>query len=354
MSTPHATDAVKQSQLDEIKDWISEQRGELSRLEDTVDDMISCTSEVTKNGAPAQVLQDYRLVFEDDFNQAPGSTLDYSKWNTSLPWGPSVIINSEDQVYIDTKNGMAGPNPFDFDGNGNLLITASELPSGESIEGKRFTSGVITTFDSLNFVEGYAEICQKQPCNTIGLWSAFWALNRYYQPAPQATGANGKFEPEIDWEFVRGPGGLFGGGPYDTSCALAAYHYDDGNWKIDANGFAGRDPATNQFTLPAVSQQCDGTILGTGFNPPMGFDPVCNFGDFCEAFHIFGFWRTEEFIRYYVDGVEVHSICDPNIVSQVPMYIIANQAVGGAFPGNPDPATYPSILEIDYIRIYTP
>jgi hypothetical protein len=37
------------------------------------------------------------------------------------------------------------------------------------------------------------------------------------------------------------------------------------------------------------------------------------------------------------------------------MYIIANQAVGGDWPGNPNQDThFPADFEIDYIRVYAP
>jgi beta-glucanase (GH16 family) len=35
------------------------------------------------------------------------------------------------------------------------------------------------------------------------------------------------------------------------------------------------------------------------------------------------------------------------------MYVIANLAIGGDWPGNPDAATkFPGTMEIDYIRVY--
>jgi beta-glucanase (GH16 family) len=36
-----------------------------------------------------------------------------------------------------------------------------------------------------------------------------------------------------------------------------------------------------------------------------------------------------------------------------PMYLLANLAVGGTWPGNPDHSTiFPATMYIDYIRVY--
>ncbi len=52
-----------------------------------------------------------------------------------------------------------------------------------------------------------------------------------------------------------------------------------------------------------------------------------------------------------MDGVERHR-STAGIPSE-PMYIIANLAVGGDWPGNPDATTrFPGFMEIDYIRVF--
>lgn len=335
--------------------WIESQKQQLDLLYPVVDAMINCEGETGKDNVPQRIKDSAPLAFEDNFT---GSSLDFSKWKTSFPWGPNIIINSEQQYYTDVQNGLDGlgyPNPFSFDGS-NLIITAEHHPElvGNLYDpalGVEYSSGIITTEDNFLISPGsFIEVCAKMPCDTQGFWGAIWLLNRYYDPDPRATGANGKREPEIDWEFVEGTGGAFGGGPYDTSCALAAYHYDGGFCKIDANGF-GCNPA-NGFQDAAFSQQCDGSPLGTNFTPAAGFDPICNMGDTCEDFHTYGIeWELDRVI-YYMDGVPVHSICDASIVPQVPMYLLINQAVGGNFPGPANPADYPSQMLIDYVRIY--
>jgi len=57
-------------------------------------------------------------------------------------------------------------------------------------------------------------------------------------------------------------------------------------------------------------------------------------------------------IFWFVDGVEVHRV-EGSAVSNEQMYIIANLAVGGWFPGPADETTpFPAKFEIDYIRVY--
>lgn len=57
-------------------------------------------------------------------------------------------------------------------------------------------------------------------------------------------------------------------------------------------------------------------------------------------------------IVWYVDGMETNRI-EGDQVSSEQMYIIANLAVGGNFPGPANESTpFPARFEIDYIRVY--
>ncbi len=61
-----------------------------------------------------ELLKDYELVFADEFND---DRLDASKWNTSLLWGTDLIINNEEQYYVDILTDPEfGFDPFTFDG----------------------------------------------------------------------------------------------------------------------------------------------------------------------------------------------------------------------------------------------
>jgi beta-glucanase (GH16 family) len=73
--------------------------------------------------------------------------------------------------------------------------------------------------------------------------------------------------------------------------------------------------------------------------------------DFAKKFHRFAIeWNPGEII-WTIDGVE--RFRSKQGVPAEPMYLLANLAVGGEWPGNPDASTpFPSYLEIDYIRVY--
>jgi len=70
------------------------------------------------------------------------------------------------------------------------------------------------------------------------------------------------------------------------------------------------------------------------------------------AFHVFAVsWGPHQLI-WYIDGSEVARQPTPADMHK-PMYMLANLAVGGNWPGAPDATThFPAVLMIDYIRAY--
>ncbi len=69
---------------------------------------------------------EYQLVFEENFD---GDSLDPGKWNRELLWGPSVIINNEQQYYV--NENQFGYDPFTVN-NGTLTISAIKTPFDRS------------------------------------------------------------------------------------------------------------------------------------------------------------------------------------------------------------------------------
>ncbi len=246
--------------------------------------------------ANAALLQDYALVFSEEFD---GNTLDASKWNTAYLWGADLFINSEEQYYVDVNNDPDfGFNPFSFDGE-NLTINAIRTP--EALKSKAldqpYLSGVITSYDAFKFTYGYVEARAKVPYGK-GLWPAFWLLNAYYVDD----------EPEIDiMEFIGD----------DQDVVYHTYHYYDSN----------------------------DVLRSTKSAPTVGVDYTADFHTYAVE------WKPGTLV-FYVDGVEQHRIVDPK-VSQQEMYVIANTAIGGWWPGSPDETTpFPAKYQIDYIRVY--
>lgn len=173
--------------------------------------------------------------------------------------------------------------------NGVLRIEAEE----RQMEGKDYTSGLIETRFSFEQAYGYFEIRAKVPKGR-GLWPAFWMLPQNDWP------------PEIDvFEYIG----------HKATTLYMSNHWD------------GKDGEHESYT--------------EAYYGP----------DFSADFHVYAVLWTPEEITWYVDGIERHRTNDG--VPQVPMYVIANLAVGGAWPGDPDENTvFPSYLEIDYIRVY--
>jgi len=57
--------------------------------------------------------------------------------------------------------------------------------------------------------------------------------------------------------------------------------------------------------------------------------------DYSAGYHTFGVdWRPG-LLMWYVDGVERYRVSNQNVPSG-PMYILANLAVGGTWPGDPE------------------
>ncbi len=250
----------------------------------------------TTDTLPPHIAAGYDLVFAEEFQTG---TLDTTKWNTSYLWGDELIINSEEQFYVDIKNKPGfGYNPFELDGE-HLTITAIRTPPEllDKATGQPYLSGVITSYDSFKFTYGYVEARAKVPFGQ-GLWSAFWLLNAYYVDR----------KPEIDiFEHIGD----------DRDVTYHTYHYYDG---------AGKLHSTKSLETVGI--------------------------DFTHDFHNYAVEWLPGKIIFYVDGQEMHSISDPNISSQE-MYIIANTALGGWWPGSPDDTTpFPSRYQIDYIRAY--
>ena len=290
--------------------------------------------------------ENYTLVFEDNFS---GSQLDPTKWDTGLLWGPYFQINNEEQLYVDTLGMHSGEShsPFEFTGSTlkiNATPVSEALPvpprpsffffpngtknpiwepndyseyrfNGPFIDGNgntdpgfqeddvNYLSGIITSYDSFKMTHGYVETRAKVPGGR-GLWPAFWLLTTHYVADV----------PEIDvMEFLG----------QDKDRLYNTYHYFD------------IEDDYRKISTPSFRVYADD-------------------GDWTNEFHTFGMaWSPREII-WYVDGEETHRITDSEyVIANQAMYLIANLAVGGNWPGSPDASTpFPATFEIDYIRAY--
>ncbi len=173
--------------------------------------------------------------------------------------------------------------------SGILSITANKTEDGKL----PYSSGMIASNDRFYFQYGYVEIQARAPAGR-GLWPAFWLL-------AQAQSAE----------------------------------------EIDVMEILGQDPTTVYTTLHYKLANQQKMEEDTHYRGP----------DFSRDFHTFGVdWEWDKIV-WYIDGKEVFRVTDH--VPQVPMYLIADLAVGGVWAGPPDASTvFPAAFDINYIRVF--
>jgi beta-glucanase (GH16 family) len=262
---------------------------------------VLATTAVPAGAAPPAADQTHvwQQSFGDDFN---GIGLDPLKWSSCYWWvtgsGCTNASNNELQWY--TPNNVVVS-------NGTVKLHAQKetvvAPDGKSYD---YTSGMISTGrDSsllstppkFQFKYGYMEMRAKAPAGA-GLWSAFWTL-------PSSHG----WPPEIDAMEMRGDR------PNDVNV-----------------GVYNKDAAGN-------------TVHGSTWVSPGA--------DFTTGFHTFAVNWQPSSLDYYIDGVLRIRVTDPVRIPTEPMYVLADLAVGGNWPGAPTDATpFPSDLEIDYVKVW--
>ena len=243
-----------------------------------------------------------RPTFADDFdtfdwNEASSTSVrrrtPTGRWSTRYWWNEgdrTAPANAERQFYSDAT---VGPHPFEVR-DGTLVITAQPSPDPAATQGLPYTSGIITTEGTFSQRYGYFEMRARLPRGR-GLWSAFWLL-------PQ----DHSWPPEVDIVEMLGhePTRFFGSAHSKASGVREA---------------AVRDADVD---------------------------------DLSEGFHTFGLsWRPDRLV-WHVDGRQVVDLPTASDMHR-PMYLLANLAVGGTWPGDPDAATpFPAVMVIDRIRAY--
>lgn len=254
------------------------------------------TSSDNETTAVETLLANYALVFSDEFD---GGSLDSTRWNTALQWGPDIVVNDEEQYYVDSLvNPDFGYDPIAFNGE-SLVITADRTPSDllEAANNQSYLSGVLTSRSLFDFQYGYAEIRAKLPAGK-GFWPGFWMLGS---------------------EFIDRKPQLFVMENRGDNPAIAYHRY---NYSNDNDEFVYSD------LLQSVA------------------------ADYSAEFHTFGVEWSAGKLVFYVDGDIKHTITDENVAAQ-DMYLIISLAVGGWFPESPDTDTvFPGQFEIDYVRVY--
>jgi beta-glucanase (GH16 family) len=238
-------------------------------------------------------LSGYKLTFDDEFNTFSNSPSGNGMtWSTTLNGQGlrSLPSNGEQEFYSDSSVGV---NPFSLQ-NGALTITASP---GSNPYGLPNNSGAIDTANGFNQQYGYFEMRAQLPQGK-GMWPAFWLLTK------------GNWPPELD------PLEAFGA--------------------PNANGEGG----STKMHYGAISHdgsQSAGNWVDTG-------------KDLTAGYHTYGVQWDPSHLTYYVDGQQIAQVNTPSD-AHVPMYMIANLAAGGNWPGSTAGET--AQMKIDYIRAYS-
>jgi beta-glucanase (GH16 family) len=178
-----------------------------------------------------------------------------------------------------------------LDGQLHIVADRATPPIVVGSKRYRYTSGLITTAGRFDMTYGYVEVRAQIP-EGRGLWPALWML-----PVDQT------WPPEIDILEAIGQ---------TPSEAILTYHDTVGD--APQAVVAGQDLSIGMHTY-AVDWRPDG-------------------------------------ITWFIDGDVVFQVDGP--VVDKPMYLLANLAVGGTFPGSPDTSTvFPASFVVDYVRAWT-
>lgn len=256
----------------------------------------------------------FRPSFQDEFE---GSEVDRQKWIFAF-YNPAnehptvakrnLYNNAEKQIYMDKDFLGLGIEPFNVK-SGVLKISArpfiaieraaileavAKEPadiSSTPLKNVSYSSGMISSRGRFSQKYGYFEI-RARWTGGKGIWPAFWLL--------PATGA---WPPEID--------------------VLEAH---------------GDKPGTTFQTIHS-------TVRAFGSNAAKV--PTAD-----GQFHTYSVLWLPERLDFFVDDQKTVTFPTPSDMHQ-PMYIIANLAVGGKWPGDPDTHTpFPANIEIDYVRAW--
>jgi beta-glucanase (GH16 family) len=243
-----------------------------------------------------------QLTFSDEFDSFRPYRNGQGVWRTVMRDGkPNSLTdlrtlppNKELQIYVDQDIPGIAPhwatmNPFSVQ-NGVLQISARPAPAGtEAMLGGYRYTSGLITTQP-SFSQAYGYFEMRARLPMgKGLWPAFWLL-----PADLS------WPPEID--------------------------------VMESIG----DASEVYFTA----------------HSKLGSPPALKYALDPDVFHVYAVSWDAKQIVWYVDGHEVKRQPTPADMDK-PMYMLANLAVGGGWPGDPDDTTnWPARYDIDYIRAY--
>jgi beta-glucanase (GH16 family) len=255
------------------------------------------------------------LVWSDEFTNTTGSNQQPDPTVWGYDTGNSGFGNHELENYCAWGSTAAPCNPASpnaYIGTDNLLHIVARQPSAGT-----YTSARMKTEGLFSFQYGRVEARIWAP-EGQGFWPAFWML--------------GNNIATVNW----------------PAC---------GEMDIMERVNAAKTPDWNE-----------GSVHGTGFTGDVGLGTIFNFpqGQTAAGWHTYGMIWKKGSVAYYVDDPSSPYVTYTNPASLTGLagavwpfdsgdsaFLIANFAVGGDWPGNPNSSTvFPAQLLVDYVRIY--
>jgi beta-glucanase (GH16 family) len=247
----------------------------------------------------------YTLVWSDEFNGPDGSPPDSSKWTYDVGAGGNGWGNNELESYSNRPQNAQIK-------SGNLVITALKEDYADPKDGvlRHYTSARLKTEGLFSQAEGRFEARIKIPAGQ-GMWPAFWML--------------GNDISSIGW----------------PKCG-----------EIDIMENIGKEPGTVHGSLHGPSTAGRTSDLTGPFSLPAG-------QNFADDFHLYSVEWDPGTIRFYVD-TNLYATFNRSQwpaggtwTFDHPFFLLLNLAVGGDWPGPPDPTTvFPQQMLVDYVRVY--
>lgn len=218
------------------------------------------------------------------------TALDPNKWTYDIGQGSGGWGNNELQYYTASPSNV-------FEDTGYLHIVGRV----ENIGGAFYSSSRVKTQSLFDFEYGKVQARLKAP-NGKGLWPAFWMLGS------NITSIGWPSCGEIDiMEHVNNELIVYGTHHYENF----GHQHEGGQIYVDVSVF-------HEYTVE---------------------------------------WTPDEMI-WSMDGTEFYQVnIGAGSVSKeefhAPFFLILNLAIGGNWPGNPDPSTiFPATMMVDWVRVY--
>ncbi|PPL19879.1 glycoside hydrolase family 16 protein [Microterricola pindariensis] len=250
----------------------------------------------------------WTLVWNDEFT---GNALNRASWNVEndSTFGDG---NQELACLLDRPENVSVA-------DGLLTITARDEPSpivcggrdARFPDGRRYTSGMLTTKNKVDFEYGRFEIRARTPLaqgTSKGLWPAFWL-----RPSASKVG-------EVDI--------------------------------LEAIGTGASDPFRANRVVQTIHYDYEPTFLQEGTD----YDMLA--GTTAGGFHDYALEWAPGSLIWFVDGVRTFERntattpwLDTAFVGR--FFMRLNLAVGGSWPGSPDADTsFPASFQVDFVRVY--